>query len=104
MQRKKPNDDENAFLPLEKKECELTISGYGWNENSLALKVDKITYHDENEETQNVPTFAKQQHVTLGLKAGQKAVDSVKTLLGEGTFVEFDEKLILNGKVKRYLY
>jgi len=101
---KKENPLEETYKDLEGIECTLIIPGYGYSENAMAFKVDGVTYIGADNMTVNVQSFAVQQHVTMALKAGTKAVDSVKTLLGEGTFVEFPETLKIAGHIKRYLF
>ena len=66
-----------------------------------------MTYNDEElkEYEKDVPTNATIQHITLALKEGILAKDSVKTLTeSSGIIVTFDIPLILVGEIKRYLF
>lgn len=96
---KKINKDEEVISPFSGKECEILIDAYGYSDDALTLRVKSITA-----DNQTVPTFAIQQHITMALKKGIFAKDSVKTLLGEGTVEIFTEPIILTGKVKRYMF
>jgi len=101
---KKPDDPREAkYVPLEKKECTLTVDAFGYSENALALRVIKMTCLEEGKEM-DVPSDAVQQHITVALKDGVPAKDSVETLLGAGTIVKFDALMILIGRITRYLY
>lgn len=102
--KKEGNKDEEKFKGLEGTSCTITISGYGHSEKAMALKVDSIKYKTSDDKVEDIPSFAEQQHVTMALKDGTKAVDSVKTLLGEGKIVIFKEPLVIDAKVKRYLF
>lgn len=95
---KKVDPTEEIFKDLVDKECTLTVDAVGYSENAMALSVRSITYDND----QPMPTYAVKQHITLALKAGTKAFESVKTLQGEGTVVDLD--LILTGTVHRYLF
>lgn len=105
---KKPdNPDELKFIPLEKKKCTVIVNGFGYSKDALALRVTKMTYNDEElkEYEKDVPTNATIQHITLALKEGILAKDSVKTLTeSSGIIVTFDIPLILVGEIKRYLF
>ena len=101
---KKENDNERVFIPLEGKLCQLEIIGFGSSESAIALDVKSITYKNDANESTDVPSFATKQHVTIALSKGTKAVESVKTLLGEGTYTKFDKPIIVTGTVKRYLF
>lgn len=96
---KKINKDEEVISPFAGKVCELVIDAYGYSDDALALRVKSIMTDNEV-----VPSFAIQQHVTMALKKGIFAKDSVKTLLGEGTIETLAEPIILTGKVKRYMF
>ncbi len=101
---KKENENEQYFFPLEGKECQVIISGYGYSENAIAMEVDNITYLSETGENIKVPTFAIKQHITTALSTGTKPVDSVKTLTGEGTITKFPHVIIVTGRIKRYFF
>lgn len=95
----KENPAENLFFESESKNCILKVTGYGYNDVALALDVAEVKFADSGLDVQ---TFAVKQHVTIALAAGTKAVDSVKTLIGEGTVVLFDKPLYLEGILTRY--
>lgn len=102
---KKEDDREKNYIMLESVLCNLTITSIGISEKAMALKVDKIVYtNDDNIEKELISFPNQQQHITLALKQGIKPVDSVKTLLGEGTIIILTEPLIIQGYIKRYLF
>ena len=102
---KKEDDREKNYIMLEGVLCNLTITSIGVSEKAMALKVDKIVYtNDDNIEKELISFPNQQQHITLALKQGIKPVDSVKTLLGEGTIIILTEPLIIQGYIKRYLF
>ena len=96
---RKDNTNEPVYEAHVLKKCQVVISGHGFSANALALKVDSITFMDDGV---IVPSFAELQHVTLALYADTKAVDSVKTLQGEGSIVTYDEPFVLEGTLRRY--
>ena len=82
------------------KECTMAVVGYGYSDKALALEVGEVLFADTEEP---VKSHAVKQHITVALAKGTKAVDSVKTLLGEATMVrKFVEPIILHGKLRRY--
>lgn len=102
---KKEDDREKNYIMLEGVLCNLTITGIGISEKAMALKVDKIVYTNDDKIEKELISFPnQQQHITLALKQGIKPVDSVKTLLGEGTIIILVEPLIIQGYIKRYLF
>lgn len=102
--KKEGNVDEEKFKDLEGKEVFVNITGFGHSENAMALQVDLVSYVNDSNEIIVVPFFGVQKHITVALKEGVKAVDSVKTLLGEGTVINFDNEYIVKGSIKRYLF
>jgi len=102
--KKEGNVDEEKFKDLEGKEVFVNITGFGHSENAMALQVDLVSYVNDSNEIIVVPFFGVQKHITVALKEGVKAVDSVKTLLGEGTVNNFDSEYIVKGNIKRYLF
>jgi len=100
--KKDDNPHEDKYHHIEGKDCQLTISKFGCSTDAMALFVDKITYHNEQHEEVNVPTHAIQQHVTMALKKGVKAVDSIKCF--EHGLIDLPEPLVIRGKIKRYLW
>jgi len=93
--------DEKTYSELTGRECEIMISGYGYNDSSLALDVESIVLIDTKEK---VPSNAVHQHITLALKEGAKAMDSVKALLGEGHTFKFAEPMKLKGEIKGFYF
>jgi hypothetical protein len=100
---KKQNDNEEVFRHIEGILCDIIIDGYGFSDNAIAYKVNSINYVN-NSEVKQVPSFATIQHITLGLKKGVHAVESVKVLSSEGTYNEFQEKILVKGILKRFLF
>jgi hypothetical protein len=77
----------------------IDIVGYGISENAFALDVSNIKSGDEE-----IKTYAVKQHITMALKKDIKAVESVKTLLGEGTVVKLKTPLQIKGFIKPYYW
>ena len=94
----KDNNDEQQFFQYMSKKCTVVVSGHGYNKNALALRVESVKFVESGE---NVPSYATIQHITIALAKNVMAVDSVKTLQGEGTIVDYDTPLILEGELKR---
>jgi len=94
-------DPEEQYIKSERRECVLTVKQFGYSVNAMALDVDSIIFNDDSSKC---PSNAIRQHVTMALANKTKAVDSVKTLLGEGTIEVLDVPLKLYGKVKGYNY
>ena len=102
---KKENSDEEIVRPFEGKLCKLTIDAIGCSANACALRVKRITYDNDGEET-DVPSpngVGKTQHVTMALAKGHAAKDSVDSLVVETT-IELDTPFELFGAVFRYRY
>ena len=101
---KKVNEDEAKFLPFENKECVLVISEFGYSDDSIALKVDSLNLSSDNT---IIPSFSETQHITLALRQTIMAKDSVKSINGENSNavkIVLDEKIIVRGNVKRFLF
>lgn len=95
-------DKEDMISQHVGKNCVLTVDAFGCSEDACALRVKSVKLCDSNE---NVPSFATQQHVTLALKVGVPAKDSVLTLTKDGsTPTVLPEELLLYGTVKRYMF
>ncbi len=95
------NDAEEPYIKNDQRECVLTVKQFGHSSNALALDVESIIFKDDSTEC---PSNAIKQHVTLALSKDTKAVDSVKTLQGEGEIEILNEPLKLYGKVRGYNY
>ncbi len=95
------NDAEEPYIKNNQRDCVLTIKQFGFSSKAMALDVESIVFKDDSTEC---PTNAIRQHVTMALSKDTKAVDSVKTLLGEGTIEILNEPLKLYGKVRGYNY
>lgn len=94
--------DEQVYMENVGRECIVTVSGHGWSEVAIALKVADIRFADNGTV---VKTFAIQQHVTTALAEGTKAVDSVKTITDpNGNFVAYPEPVVLRGRLTRYFF
>jgi hypothetical protein len=89
---------EELYLPLEDKMCTIHISHCGCSDDAMALKVEKIL----DQTGQLIPSHATQQHITMALKKGIKAVDSPKCF--ENQLIELSQSLVIEGKIKRYLF
>lgn len=106
---KKPDIfNENIFKPLENVICTLIINCIGLTSDAMALGVKSIKYESINLDGQidliDMPTFADKQHITIALKPGIAAKDSVLTLNNDSTYEMLIEPLIVKGKVTRYLF
>ena len=99
--QEKPEDPEEPYIKSNHRECVLIVKQFGHSANALALDVDSIQFTDDSSKC---PSNAVRQHVTMALANGTKAMDSVKTLIGEGTIEVLDTPLILYGKVKGYYH
>ena len=101
-------DKENLIAKYVGKECKLTIDAIGYSENACALKVKNIKLLEADSADSagsDIPSYATQQHVTVALKKGTVAKDSVLTLTTDkGKIINLEEELALKGKVKRYMY
>lgn len=100
---RKDDDREKAFDQFKGKSCAVTVSGHGISTNALALKVTQLVFVDDDIKSEPVPTFATMQHVTVGLKEGVKAVDSIKSF-EEGTCIDYGEDFVLTGKLTQYFF
>ncbi len=86
----------------EGKKCTLEVDGFGYSERACALSIMKMTL-DDNTVMPSYPN--KHQHVTVALKTGTAAVESVETLVRENrTFNEFSGGLLLHGTIKAMYY
>ena len=94
---KKVNESEQLFVPLTNTVCEIEIDAIGYSTDAIALRVSNIKGDSD------VPFFGKQKHITIALKNGVLPVDSVNTLLGQGTILELPERITISGKVRKYL-
>ena len=94
-------DPEEPYIKSNHRDCILTVKQFGHSSNAMALDIESIIFSDDSTEC---PSNAVRQHVTMALSNGTKAVDSVKTLLGEGTIEVLNTPLVLYGKVKGYNY
>lgn len=99
--KKDDNPHEIYYHPHEGKDCLLTVTQLGCSDDAMALKIDKIQFADDANET-HVPSHATQQHVTLALKQGIKAVDSIKCF--NHKMIQLSEPIVIKGHIKRYLY
>ena len=97
---RKDNDNEAVYMDLIGKDCRIVVKAHGCSENAIALEVDSITFVDSGEP---VKSFNAKQHVTVALTAETKAVDSVKSFV-DGTMINYDEPLVLEGKLLRYFF
>jgi hypothetical protein len=117
--------DEEIYRPHEGRRCILHISSFGCTGDALSLKVDNLSFEDVDDltikvgsmsitdavahdavahdavVTELVPSHAIQQHVTIALKDGVKAVDSPKSF---EHLQELSKPLQLVGTIKRFLY
>ncbi len=96
----KDTNDEEYYFSNQNRKCIIEIDGHGYSNNALALRVKSVKFSDDNTD---VKTFAIKQHVTVALAKNIKAVDSVKTLLGEGTIIDYEKPLIVEGILLRNL-
>ncbi len=97
---KKDDERELLFTDHKEKMCSVIVTGHGLSDSALALQVEGIKFSDSEDV---VPTFATIQHVTVALASGIKAVDSIKSF-DEGVITQYDEKLVLSGKLKQYFF
>lgn len=95
-------DKEDTIAQHVGKNCALVVDAFGCSDEACALRIKSISLCDTNE---TVPSFAVQQHVTLALKVGTPAKDSVLTLTKECSVpTVLPTELVLYGTVKRYMF
>ena len=98
---RKDNPDEEQYKDHVGKKCTVTIGGHGISSVALCLHVTGMVFTETN---MPVPSCQQvKQHVTVALKEGTKAVDSVKAL-DEGTYVEYTQPLQLDGVLYQYFF
>lgn len=98
---RKDNPDEEQYKEHIGKKCTVTIGGHGISSVALCLHVIGMVFTETNTP---VPSCQQvKQHVTVALKEGTKAVDSVKAL-DEGTYVEYTQPLQLDGVLYQYFF
>jgi hypothetical protein len=95
------SNTQEPYMKLDGKECQLVVKQFGYSANAMALEVKEIKMCEDDT---SCPTNAVKQHVTMALSNGTKAVDSVKTLLGEGTIHTLTTPLLLTGTIKGFFY
>lgn len=99
-------DKEDTIAPYVGKNCKLTIDAFGCSDIACALRVKNITLCDDAYIV--VPSYTIQQHITMALKVGTPAKDSVLTLTtpdtNNGKVVMLPEELVLMGTIKRYMF
>lgn len=104
---KKPdNPNESSYNNKEGKKCVLIIDSFGYSGDALALKVSSIKYINDSisaDVDSNVPSYATIQHITLALKKGIPAKDSINALV-DGTIIKFDIPIVIISEIKRYLF
>lgn len=88
---------EGIFKPLEGIVCNVYIYGYRYSEFAMIFLVDKITRKDNDDV---IPSFSKVQHITLALKEGIKARDSIKLT---SNCPVYPYQLVIESKIKRYI-
>lgn len=103
---KKEDVRENIYIPIEHKNCQIVIDRIGFSKKAIAIGVKSIKFIEDDEYTvsDDVPTFAIQHHITVALSDGTKAVDSVKTLLGEGKIIRLNKNIAIRGRLTRFLF
>lgn len=98
---RKINENEEFLIKIKGQKCIVSINGFGYSNCALALSVENVKL----ETGDDVPFFEKKQHITMALKEGTSAKDSVETLLGNGTFVPLEgDKLQLHGTIFQHMF
>jgi hypothetical protein len=100
---RKENENEKVFDILRGKEVRVYVKKYAMSDKSLALKVDRLKYVEDELRNVEVVSFASEQHVTVALVKGEKAMDSVKSF-SEGVFIEYEDEMVLMGKIWQFFY
>ncbi len=93
----KTKSKEVVFKSLEGIFCDIYITGCRYSEFAMIFLVDSIVRKDNNE---TIPSFSKLQHITLALKEGIKARDSVKLT---SNCPVYPYQLVIDGYVKKYI-
>lgn len=85
---------EGQFLKLENQSCTITLLGYGYNTNYVALDVKEV--YCENV----VPFYGKKQHITLAIKESKLSKNSITCFTNKTSkYVAFEEPLIVQGVI-----
>jgi hypothetical protein len=100
--KKEGNLDEAKYIPLEGRECTVKMKAVGCSDDALAMKVEHISYINEQNMEMDVPSHATTQHVTMALKKGIKPVESIKSF--DTGLVELPDTIVVTGKITRFLY
>lgn len=83
---------ESTMLKFENLPCTITMLGYGYNNNFLALDVKNVTCNEV------VPFYGKKQHITLALAQDKLAKNSITCFTNKTSkYVSFDKPLIVEG-------
>lgn len=93
----KPTEEERYSIPDEGTECKIYIEGYGYSNDAVACKVDKILTNTDK----NVNYFLKDDgvlHITIALAENIKPVDSYLAI--KDTYVKFEEIICIKGYIK----
>ena len=88
-----------TYKMIDGQNCITTVTGFGYNDQAMALDVVSIKFKETSED---LPSNAVHQHITVALAPKAKAVDSVKTF--NENVVKLSEPLVLSGRVKGFLF
>jgi hypothetical protein len=94
--------DDSHYNSLIGRDCDLLVERFGTSDRALALDVRRVVFADSYKDVPARP--AQRQHVTVALADGEKAVDSVLTLVGQGTVYDLQDTVTLRGKLQGYKY
>ena len=101
---RKEDERDKLFLPYKDQMCQISVNAHGLSQDALALRVSKLEFVDDTIKGDAVPAYPNiAQHVTVALKDGVKAVESVKSF-AEGVMVDYDSDLVLTGKLTQYFF
>ena len=88
---------EKMLAPLENLTCDVYILGYRYSKSAAIMIVEKIVAENTDE---IIPSFSNFQHITLALREGFKAKDSVKLTSRSHTY---QYNMLIKGCIRRYV-
>ena len=95
----KPTEEQKNEIPIEGTECNIYLEGYGYSNDAVAIKVEKIVTNTGID----VKYFLKEDgilHITIALAECIKPVNSYLAI--KNTYIKFEEIICIKGYIKYY--
>jgi hypothetical protein len=95
----KPSEEQKNEIPIEGTECNIYLEGYGYSNDTVAIKVEKIVTNIGID----VKYFLKEDgilHITIALAEGIKPVNSYLAI--KDIYIKFEEMICIKGYIKYY--